>query len=63
MFECFHSIHLCRGVVIAGGEGQKGLKPPFKYYRNGVFSLMLSNEKFHFETNSELTIPSVNSIV
>ena len=49
-----------RGVV--RGEGvQKGLKPPFKNCRNPVFSLLLSNEKLHLETNSELIIPCVKS--
>ena len=47
-----------RGVVRGG---KKGLKLPFKYYRNAVFSLMLSNEKLHFETNSKLIIPCVKS--
>ena len=43
-----------RGVV---RRGQKRLKPRFKYWRNAVFSLLLSNEKLNLETPSDLIIP------
>ena len=50
--KCLNDLH--RNVVRGG---KKGLKLPFKYKPKAVFSLLLSNEKLHFETNSELIIP------
>ena len=50
-------LHLSRLRSVVRG-GQTGLKPPFKYYRNTVFSLVLSQmKKRNFETPSKLIIP------
>ena len=51
-------MHKFRGVV---REGQKGLKPPFKFQRNAVFLLLIYNEELNFETPSEQRIPCVKS--
>ena len=56
--SCDWFLERLRGVVRGG---KKGLKPPFKYYPNVVFSLPLSNENLHFEMNTELVIPCVSS--
>ena len=45
--------------VVRGG--QRGIRPHFKYYWNAVFSVLLSNEKLHFETNSRLIIPCLKN--
>ena len=55
----FYYVLLGRRGVVKGR--QKWLKQPFKYHRNAMFSLLISNEKINFETFSELRILCLKS--